>query len=426
MSTYAPTAAGARRLASAARFPLVLILLLALSLPAAASDWRGRSETRDGVAHVMNPDQPMESAQTLPLKELWRLGGDSEDENEFFGLISRIITDADGNVYLLDSQLSEVKVYSADGEYLNTLGREGEGPGEFMRANSVFFAPGGTIGVLQAAPARLVRLTHDGEPAGDFDLPTREDGGFRIFMGAQSAGDQLYFLYMDQIFDQGHLTQNWTLSSIDAEAQAVAEYYNEARELDFANLVIDEEKLDTVQNRWMVGHDGRVYAAASHDRYEIMSWEADGGGARVIERDYDSYKRDSDQKQEMYDLYEAFTRQAPNATIKVSDNDADVFRFYPREDGSLWVLSSRGVRERPEGALGVFDVFDADGRFVRRVTLMGEGDPRQDGLHFMGDRLYVVTDLISAALALQGGGVAGGEEEEEAAPMAVICYRIGS
>ena len=33
---------------------------------------------------------------------------------------------------MLDSQLNEVKVYSADGEYLNTLGREGEG-----RASSV-------------------------------------------------------------------------------------------------------------------------------------------------------------------------------------------------------------------------------------------------------------------------------------------------
>jgi len=425
MSIPASSAAAARRLATAGRLAIVLIALLALSLPAAAGDWQGRSETRDGVVHVLNTDQPIESPQTLSLDELWRLGGDSEDEDEFFGLISRIITDADGNVYLLDSQLSEVKVYSADGEYLNTLGREGEGPGEFMRANSVFFAPGGSIGVLQAAPARLVRLTLDGEPAGDFDLPAREDGGFRIFMGAQSAGDQLYFLWMDQIFSEGHLTQNWTLSSVDAEAQPVAEYYTEARELDFANLVIDEEKLDTVQNRWMIGHDGRVYTAPKHRSYEIMSWEADGGGARVIEREYDHYERDGDQKQEMHNLYEAFTRQAPNATIKVSDVDADVFRFYPREDGSLWVLSSHGVRARPEGALGVFDVFDDDGRFVRQVTLMGEGNPHEDGLHFVGDRLYVVTDLISAAVALQGGGV-GGDDEEEAEPMAVICYRIGS
>lgn len=424
MSTHASPAAGARRVAAAARLALLPILLLALSLPAAAGDWQGREETRDGVVHVMNPDQPLEPPRTLTLEELWRLGGDSEDE--FFGLISRIITDADGNVYLLDSQLSEVQVYSADGEYLNTLGREGEGPGEFRRASSVLFMPGGTIGVLQAAPARLVRLTMDGDPAGEFELPAREDGGFRIFMGAQSAGDQIYLLYMDQVFqqDQGSLTQHWTLTGVDADGQPVAEYYTEQRKLEFANIVIDEEKMDTVQNRWMVAADGRLYTAAAHGDYAIMSWEADGGGARVIERDYDSYKRDGEQKQEMHDLYEAFTRQAPNATLKISDVDADVFRFYPREDGSLWVLSSRGVRERPEGALGVFDVFDAAGRFVRQVTLMGEGDPRQDGLHFVGDRLYVVTDLISAAVALQGGGV-GGDVEEEAEPMAVICYRIG-
>ena len=95
------------------------------------------------------------------------------------------------------------------------------------------------------------------------------------------------------------------------------------------------------------------------------------------------------------------------------------------DDGSLWVLTSHGSRARPEGALGVFDVFDKDGRFVRQVTLYGQGDPSEDAFFFDGDRLYVVTGFLDAAMALQGGGATEEEEsEEEPTPMEVICYRV--
>ena len=53
--------------------------------------------------------------------------------------------DDDGNIYLLDSQLSEVKVFSPDGEPLKTLSREGDGPGEFRALSSVHVLPGDTL-----------------------------------------------------------------------------------------------------------------------------------------------------------------------------------------------------------------------------------------------------------------------------------------
>ena len=98
-----------------------------------------------------------------------------------------------------------------------------------------------------------------------------------------------------------------------------------------------------------------------------------------------------------------------------------------RDDGSIWVLSSRGSRDRPSGSLGIFDVYDAEGRFVREVTLMGQGNPREDAYFFDADRVYVVTGFLNAAIAAQGGGtVESEEEEEEPTPMEIICYRIDS
>ena len=143
----------------------------------------------------------------------------------------------------------------------------------------------------------------------------------------------------------------------------------------------------------------------------------------VIERDYERLARSDEQTERVRGIYEAFTRRVPNATIKLDDSFKDIMTLYSRDDGSCWVLSSRGMEKRPDGSIGVFDVFNHDGHFVRQVTLNGEGDPAQDAYFFVGHRLYVVTGFLSAAMAAQGGAD-NENEEEDAEPMAVICYQL--
>lgn len=111
---------------SLATLPLAV---LAGVTTANAADWKGSEENRDGVLHVMNPAQPMLPEVTLKPQELWRIGGDTDAEGEFFGVINQVTTDSDGNIYLLDLQLNEIKIFSPDGTYIRTIGREGEGPG---------------------------------------------------------------------------------------------------------------------------------------------------------------------------------------------------------------------------------------------------------------------------------------------------------
>ena len=94
-----------------------------VALPACA----GEEVDKDGVLHVMNGAKPSEGNETVELEEVWRHGG--EDDEEFFGMISQCVVGDDGTIYLLDTRMSEVPVYSPDGERLDTLSREGDGPG---------------------------------------------------------------------------------------------------------------------------------------------------------------------------------------------------------------------------------------------------------------------------------------------------------
>jgi hypothetical protein len=410
---------------------LVAICCLALAgatTVSQAGEWNGSIETREGVEYVLNSKTGLDEPLALTLKELWRIGGDTESEDEFFGVINQVATDHDGNVYVLDRQLSEVKVYSPDGAYLKTIGREGEGPGEFRQPLDMFFLPNGNLGVLQLAPGRIVTFGSDGEPAGDYPTPRSEGGGTPAFITGQVAGKYVALVISENRRREGAVDIDRSLILVDSKGVEHARLLTSTRPLRFVDFLFDETVWITFDNRWRAAPSGAIYAVDGFLDYEIIQWDSEGNRTRVIKKEYDHRERTKDQKKEMYDTFDALLQnQLPQYEIKVSDYDPDVSNIYPREDGSLWVLTSRGVRDCPDGSLGVFDVFDAAGHFVREVTLLGEGDPISDGFYFLGDRLYVVTDQLEANIASRGGrkGSAEAVDEEEPEPSAIICYTLG-
>jgi hypothetical protein len=384
-------------------------------------------ETQGGVEIVSNPKAPMEAPATVRLQEQWRIGGESEAEGEFFGVIGQITTDPEGNVYLLDTQLSEVKVFSSDGAYLRTMGREGEGPGEFRQAQDMFFLPDGNLGVLQLAPGRIVVLSPQGEPMGDYPLPSTQGGASATLVSGHAMGKDLLLVFSENTPHEGRVDINRYLALIGPDGKEKKRILQSTRALEFVNFLFDETVWRTFDNRWQVAPGGELYAVETYQDYAISMWDAAGTKKRVIRRDYDRPQRNQAQKDEMYGIFDALLQnQLPQYTIKVSDTDPDITNIYPQDDGSLWVLNSRGTRARPDGAMGVFDVFDSQGRFVRQLTLMGEGQPMKDGYFFLGDRIFVVTGLLEANIASRGGHKGDDEAEaDEAEPIEVISYTLG-
>src|SRR5687767_13361969 len=58
-------------------------------------------------------------------------GSESLPEQYLFGSVSSVATDALDRIYVADMMSSEIRVFSPQGEFLQTVGRPGQGPGEF-------------------------------------------------------------------------------------------------------------------------------------------------------------------------------------------------------------------------------------------------------------------------------------------------------
>jgi hypothetical protein len=85
------------------------------------------------------------------------------------------VTDAtllpDGRVVVLDDASHQVRFFGGDGTFLNATGREGDGPGDFKRAQDVFPLPGDSVGVFDYWLRRVTILDGQGRVGRVVTLP---------------------------------------------------------------------------------------------------------------------------------------------------------------------------------------------------------------------------------------------------------------
>jgi hypothetical protein len=293
----------------------VLLFLLA----AAGSALAGKEVTRDGVLHVMNGAQPAKGVETLKFEETWRVGG--EDSEDFFGLITQVVVGDDGNIYLLDTRLSEIPVYSPEGERIGTLSREGDGPGETRTPTNLLKMPDGTLGLVQMFPGKVTKIGLDGTPMGEFkvggDDPTA--GGFMIFYDCFGAGDRL-IVSGESITQKPPTAQVRTnfVAAYDIDGQELARFHESDWEMEFSKFVFDEDNLNRVDFRKACSDsEGKVYVAPVRNEYKIHVYNPDGSLDRVIEREYEHRPRRDADYEALKTAVQAQLAQLPNAQITI-------------------------------------------------------------------------------------------------------------
>jgi len=406
----------------------LLVFVAATLLLGTATAWAVQQETIDGVLHVKNGATPTHGVETMELEELWRVGGDDED-SILIGTISQALIDDDNNIYLLDAQLSHVEVFSPEGEHVGTLGRQGSGPGEFNQAYDMVFMPDGTLGVVQAFPGKIIKLDLDGTPAGEYrpDTGGAEAGGFLVLVNALGYGGDLILTGMNITLDQtaGTQTRSYFIKRFGADQQLIDDLITVDRVWDFRDFTYREAENDWVWARIDMNDAGKVAVNIPRTGYEITVYDPDGSIDRVIEREYKPWPRTERATARQDAFIRGLMRQFPPDTpYEVDEFEQDIEALYVQDDGSIWCLTSRAMWEPKPGVLHTYDVFAADGEYVKQVDVRCDGAADSDLLVFAAnDLVFQITGFFEAILAMQGGTGAG-DDAEEAAPMEVICYRV--
>lgn len=181
-------------LAGIASLALVGGITLAASR-AQKAGWKAKILTEDGVRVVVNPAEPLYGDIKLDLEEELRIGKEGDERAQFYR-VRDIAADPQGNIYVDDMSNGRIQVFDPRGAFLRTIGRPGQGPGEFENPTLIRF--GGREGRLHVMDRYMRINLFDGQglyirsvvpERGFIDYFPDDAGGFLVIMHAGSDED---------------------------------------------------------------------------------------------------------------------------------------------------------------------------------------------------------------------------------------------
>ena len=367
---------------------IALATLLASGCTVAADEtptWDGTLTDSAGVSIVANTGRglwpPARAWRVEPDLAIGTIDGDSTAQ---FGRVADVATDSRGRILVLDQQARTVRVFDATGAYLQAMGGPGEGPGELGRfANAVLVSAGDTVYVPDYAQSRInvfdpagvhVRDIPLSPPPGGRSWERLADGRF-LFRGVTIRRDETNrFRTADGLFSTRADGGLDTLLTFDYVASDLGGPGNPV-----VPLIVNGAF-------WTRSPDGAI-AWSSLDRDHVRVHAAGGALTRLIR--HAAWSRapltDADRLRLRELLREKLTMLGGDVAavnqLRLVYDDAfpAITALRSGPDATLWVqrmgpasgISAMSVNAEDAGAgLGgnVWDVLDADGRFLGTIT----------------------------------------------------------
>jgi hypothetical protein len=307
--------------------------------------WKGSAKIENGVTVVRNPLNPLFGQEGLDIQEELVIGKPGSPPENLFSEIRQVIVDNEEKVYVLDSKESGVKVFTREGQYLRTIGRPGQGPGEleFPRTISIF---GDEIMVTEGS-RRLSFFSLDGTFLRT--LSTKETwclmaecdsrGNIIVTTAAMAPEEPLYrYIKCD-----GQMNLLFEIATSPAPNAAKA--FNPFMPISYLR----------------VGKDDAIIFGYPAD-YTIQVFNPEGKITKRIMREYAPVEiTEAEKKEEMGDA-------PPSIKFDFSKYHSAFRRFVPDDEGRIIVQSWEKSGDKD---IFLYDIFDAEGRYIVKVPING-------------------------------------------------------
>ena len=333
------------------------------------------------------------------IEEVVSVGGVDTDPSYQFGTITGLDVDPDGNIYVVDRQAQNVRVFDPAGAYLRTIGGPGEGPGEFGGNAAAVFVLDGRVVVPDPSNARVSSFSLDGTFESDFRLDV-------------SQGVPLRF---DVIGSRGLVAQRRAIAdgAGAVSGDVITRLVDEGL---VADTLVDLDPGQSVQITggiprihvfapdpvWDSAYDGRL-ATGMTDAWRFNLYDSVGVLQRIVTRPVDpravTARDRRDVEQALREMY-----RIQGVPPELVENVVEAMEFGERFPafaslthgpyGSLWIqtlLSEEELAERGGATLfvdemgsRVWDVVDSDGRYLGQVAFPTRFEP----VRFLEDRFY--------------------------------------
>lgn len=312
--------------------------------------------------------EPVEAADAsearVPVTIADSIGVELGDSSYVFASISALEYGPDGNIYVLDRGTCNIRVYSPDGEFIGSISREGNGPGEMTNPFAMAVLGDGRITVCTPFQGGMQSFYPDGEWEGLTAEFTNNPP-----MGMVGADSNAYIaLRMIVDFVDEELTTSYHVARYEEEEDPSVVYYENEFPFDPQNL--SDLLMSTLFNRvYTADREGNVYMAPySEEDYSVQVMDRDGVVFLEFERDMPMVEKSPEEILEEKEWMEAWLRSI-GAQGVVIEFEPKPYRWQISDlgydsQGRIWVR--RGTELTP-----VFDVFDGAGELLFTAEVEG-------------------------------------------------------
>jgi hypothetical protein len=295
-----------------------------------------------------------------------RIGSVEGDGPDVFGRITSFEIDAGGRLWVLDGQTQDLRVFSARGAHVRTIGRRGGGPGEFGQAVRVELGPDGRIWVMDPQNNRLSVF----DTAGAYLEGRHALGGFVII--PWPGGFDEHGRYYAPVPRTG---RDFRFGMVRYDASFVP--------TDTLEIPLDPISRERFEHRssggggiiagvpfqgsltWRLSRAGTIWAMIT-DQYRLFALDADGDTLRTITRAFTPLPVTEADRRHAREEMKWFTDQGGQIDLsKLPRTKPATTSFFLDDEGNIWVEPVTALEDT--GRLR--DVFDPEGRYLGTVRL---------------------------------------------------------
>lgn len=329
-----------------------------------------RVEIIDGVEHVHNTGTPLHPDKSVTFEEELSIGG---EEYDMLFRPQRFIVDQNENIYITDYQDQSIKVFDPKGEYIRTIGKKGEGPGEFTFVGHLTVLPDGRLLVMDSEARRISLFDSDGKYMESHHWTERP--------GRLNYATDSTCLLTVYTFEGDKPLEGRRLFVKEFDFQG-----NEIRS--FGEFKIEESKMHTERRGETVismviyaPHSPHSIFAADpmrqylyhcvNNEYMIEVFDDSGKAIRRFDRPYEPLPFTSRDAEEFYSRYDSRPMEGLKKMVQGMSMPA-VKTITPKmlvdDVGNLWVETYE-QREEEDKVFAAYDIFNPDGYYEAKVWI---------------------------------------------------------
>ena len=341
---------------------LFIFIFLAISC-SEESSYPIRTEIIDEVKVIINPEYPRDGQVTYQLEEELSIGEEEVDENYMFNQPRSVKVSEDGSIYVLDGRDICIKVYDRQGKFQRTIGRQGQGPGEFS-SGFLYFDIGsdGKIYIMDCRNSCVIIMDKDGDFIHSYRLPGRLYGEMKT--------DKNNFIYFERTFTDEEMIK-MSIHRYNSNGDEILNYGT----FKIVQPVIKKQtktSSSTSTSRfaattvWTVDQEGKLYAGFG-DKYQIGVYNPNGSLSFKFGRDYPpipSKNKDG----------------TPLSPKYVGVFNIRTSHWFFDENGNIWIEtpSKEDIEEI------VYDIFSSEGIYLKSTHI------KYRILHFKDGKVYSI------------------------------------